>query len=102
MYDVIFLKESNMSLVATVGDTASGHATSIILDGQSGYSIRGKDIAVVGSTLSPHKQGRVTHNAVITSGSSKYTIRGIPIARVGDAVSCGLAVASGQSNYDLS
>ena len=90
-----------MPLVAVVGDKTSGHASSPILNGQSGYTINGKDIAVVGSTVQTHRQGSATHSPVISSGSSRYTIRGIPIARVGDAVSCGLAVASGQSNYDL-
>ena len=94
-----------MPLIATLTCVDTGHddyPPRPIIQAQAGYTIRGLDIATVGSLFDTHCNTiPVCHDAVVASGSAKYFIRGQPIARIGDAVSCGGTIATGQEGYDL-
>lgn len=94
-----------MPLIACVTDIDTGHdgyPPRPIIAGESGFTINGLDIAVVGSPLDHHNKPKgVNHNATVVSGNPRYTIHGKPIARIGDSVSCGGTIATGQSNYNI-
>lgn len=94
-----------MPLIATVGHNDTGHDgyhPRPIITGQSGYTIKGQDIATIGSQLTTHtRPGSPPHPGVVVEGAYRYTIRGIPISRIGDAVSCGGTIAEGVENYDI-
>ncbi len=87
-------------VVKTNEDTAGG----LILPLQSGWTIGGQPIGVVGCPVVTHSPCEVPDPphcaAIMAQGSAMFNIDGIPVCRAGDQASCGHP-ATGQGWFNV-
>ena len=84
--------------IALVGTDSAGGAH--LGGGQSSWTLNGKEIVVLGDSVTPHKHGDTTVYPTMVQSSSWMSINGIEVVRVGHAASCG-HTSTGQDWFEI-